>query len=84
MLAEDWVEVRQAFRVYEWDDQQVARRDGLDVHEGNASVVAIHNARRNLAGYDVAEDAGGHVRVANRIYLPNELALSREPRVVEL
>jgi len=59
-LAQGGIEIRQVFGVQKRDDQQVTRCDGLNVHEGNASVVPIDNAHWSRASHNVAEDAGGH------------------------
>jgi len=43
-----------------WDDQEVTRVDGLDVHEGSHQVVSIDVGRFRSALKDVAKNAGVH------------------------
>ena len=60
MAAQGRLKIRKVWRVREGNDQQVARRNRPDVHEGNASVVTMHDARWSVPRHDVTEDAALH------------------------
>jgi hypothetical protein len=67
MSAHGRLELREVWRVSDRNDQEVARRDGSDVHEGNASVVTMHDARWRVSCHDVTEDAALHERCRCRV-----------------
>ena len=52
------------------DDQQVAARGRVDVHEGDRPLVLGTTRRRDLAGDDLAEEAVGVVHAAHRTRYP--------------
>jgi hypothetical protein len=54
------VDVGEIRRVSRWDDEQMPDVHGPDVHERRTAVVAIHEARGQLASKNAAEDAVAH------------------------
>ena len=55
------VEVGQQGRMLACDEQDVARRDRIQVHEADDALVLVHDARLAPSGQELAEEALAHV-----------------------
>lgn len=51
-----FLQVLQPYCVHLWNDQQVPRSDGLEVHEGQHRLVLVNDAAGSLAPHDRAKD----------------------------
>jgi hypothetical protein len=57
MSARGSIEVFEPNRVLPWNDNKVARHDGVQRHEGHYGLVLVHHAGLGLSVDDGAEDA---------------------------
>ena len=61
------------------DDEQMAARRRVDVHEGDGALVLAHARGRDLAGHDLAEQAVGVLHGATVTSLPRACRRPRPP-----